>query len=345
MAVPGKLRRQNNMNHQKFAKKLVWAGLSGDREAHRHTTGMLYRFRLLFYTGGAISVLLVAILGVISYNSISLQHAGRVKFIVAAGTVLVLAIVGFLVFIVLNELNNRFRAYQREHELNLLKSNFITLASHEFRTPLSSVLLSAGLIEKYAQNRDTEGIFKHSLKIKQVVHRVESMLDDFLSLEKLDAGQITANAAIFDLDKLCRDTLDEVRLLVATGQQLCYEPSAGVSMIRLDEELIHSALSNLLSNAVKYAGEGARIRLVTEVTDQQVIISVKDNGDGIAVKDQEKLFTIFYRVCDSGNIPGRGLGLYIVKRYVQLMSGTIKFYSKPKEETCFEMTFPRLDAV
>jgi signal transduction histidine kinase len=323
-----------------------------DGEASRRADSILYRFRLLFYTGCAVSVLLVQVLGVISYTSLSQQQVsaslaghsapslGRIKVMVASGTVLVLVIVAFLVYIVLNELNSRFRAYQKEHELNELKSNFVTLASHEFRTPLSSVLLSAALIEKYAKKLETENVVKHCLKIKHVVQRLERILEDFLSLEKLDARQVKAAYSNFHLAALCKDLIVEARLGARAGQQIHYEQAGNSGMVRLDERLIRNVLTHLLFNAIKYAGDNVCIRLITQIRDGKILISVKDNGTGIAEKDQEKLFSIFYRIGDSGNIPGTGLGLHLVHRYVQIMDGTLRFYSKPNEETCFELEFP-----
>ncbi|WP_295711462.1 HAMP domain-containing sensor histidine kinase [Mucilaginibacter sp.] len=342
------------MNNNQLAAILGWRKYvehSNDRIPDRGDN-IMYRFRLLFYTGCGVSVVLVVVLGLISYMHLSQLQATtartglqsgalrQIKLFVTAGTAMVLMIVAFLVYIVLNELKSRSRAYQHEHQLNKLKSNFITLASHEFRTPLSSVMLSAALIEKYAQKQETENIVKHSLKIKTVVHRLEVILDDFLSLEKLDAGRVMASAVSFDLDTLCRETMEEVCFMGKPGQQFSYEQTGNVGMVGLDQELIRKALTNLLFNAVKYAGEQAHIWLLLQITEEWITISVKDNGTGIAEKDQHQLFTIFHRVDDSGNIPGTGLGLHIVKRYVQLMGGTLHFYSRPQDETCFEMTFP-----
>lgn len=333
------------MNHRELAAgaaESIPAPRRSGRRRGREVYGILYRFRLLFYTGGAVSVLLVALLGILSYQALGQpQHSrGHTRVIVAAGTILVLAIVAFLVYIVLNELNSRFRAYQQEHELNQLKSSFVTLASHEFRTPLSSILLSASLIEKYAAQFEPEKVAKHSQKIKQVVHHLEAILEDFLSLEKLDAGRVSATYEWFDLPLLCRDILAETGPLAKSGQTLSYEQTGSATMVRLDQQLVRNALNNLLYNAIKYAGDQAGIRLITAISDQAVSISVRDNGAGIAEKDQEKLFTMFYRVNESGNIPGTGLGLAIVKRYVQLMNGTLRFHSRPGDETCFEMVFP-----
>lgn len=301
---------------------------------------ILYRFRALFYTGAAVSVVLVVVMGVMSYVSLSRHQGDGTQFIVAAGTCVVLLIVAFLVYIVLNELNSRFIAYQQEHELNRLKSNFITLASHEFRTPLSSILLSAALIEKYAARSDAEMVAKHSLKIRQVVHNVENILEDFLLLEKLDAGETNANFVPFDLSALCAEIIAINRPMAKAGQQINYKAIGTITIVRLDPQLVRNAINNLLINAINYAGESARICLVTAISAKHVRISVLDNGRGIDEKDQEKLFTLFYRVNESGNIPGTGLGLAIVKRYVELMNGKLRFHSRPHEETCFEMEFP-----
>ena len=312
---------------------------------------VLYRFRVLFYTGGAVSVLLVTALGIVSYQTLSQQQTcclahipsfqrfEYIKAIVAIGTFIVLGIVAFLVYVVLNELKSRFQAYQHEHELNQLKSKFITLASHEFRTPLSSILLSAALIEKYVEKNNFENIAKHGLKIKQVVHRLEGILDDFLSLERLNAGQIRPKPDLFDLGTLCREVLDEAARAAAPDQTFSYMPSGDMSSVRLDAGLIKTALANLLSNSAKYAGEGAKIRLLSEAANGRVSIGVVDNGVGIAEKDQARLMSTFYRISDAGDIPGTGLGLYLVKRYVELMGGEVVCKSAQDKGTTVTLIF------
>lgn len=298
---------------------------------------IMHRYCLLFYAGAVVSVFLLTAFAVASSIFFDGLEADVIKLILTIFMVMIF--VTSLTYIILNERRGGSQGY-RENELNMLKSNFITLASHEFRTPLSSVLLSATLIEKYAEKQDTENMVKHTRKIKQVVHRLEGILEDFLSLEKLDAGQVTSKAGNFNLETLCRFLIEEVRLSGAQGQHFSYQVSGDAAIVRLDEGLLRNALTNLLSNTVKYAGEGANIQLSATVADQRLTISVKDDGAGIAEKDQERLFTMFYRVNDSGNIPGTGLGLYLVKRYVLLMGGTLNFYSRPGQETCFKMMFP-----
>lgn len=269
------------------------------------------------------------------------QRSGRqTQFIIVVGTLLILAIVSCLIYVILTELKNRIRAYQEEHELNQLKSSFITLASHEFRTPLSSVLLSATLIERYLERNEKEPLVKHVAKIKQVVHNLEGILEDFLSLEKLEEGLVVAEFTAFDLGELCQDIMSAFKLAAQPGQQLMYVLPREPQIVKLDKTLIEKSLSGLISNAIKYAGKEASIWLTTEVTAGKVVISIKDNGVGIAEEDQKKLSTVFYRVGNTGHIAGTGLGLNIVKRYVELMNGTFRFTSIPNEETCFTMTFP-----
>lgn len=268
------------------------------------------------------------------------QSGRQTQVIILVGSLLILLIVSSLIYVILTELKNRIRAYQKEHELNQLKSSFITLASHEFRTPLSSVLLSATLIDRYIERNEKEQAIKHAAKIKQVVHNLEGILEDFLSLEKLEEGLVRVELKAFDLGALCQEMMSAFKLMAKPGQQLFYVLPRQPQIVKLDSILIKKSLSSLLSNAIKYAGDEASIWLTTEVTNNKVVISIKDNGIGIAEEDQKKLSTIFYRVNNTGHIAGTGLGLHIVKRYVQLMNGTLQFSSVPHEETCFTMTFP-----
>jgi signal transduction histidine kinase len=261
------------------------------------------------------------------------------KIIGVVGTTLVLTIVAFLIYMIVKELRNRYDAYQREHELSMLKSSFVTLASHEFRTPLSAILLSSSLIEKYAEKESNPGIIKHALKIKGIVNNLKTILEDFLSLEKLDNGKVIPHFKAFDLPDLCQEIIDQLKE-GNPERELNYEHMGEGHEALLDENLIRNAIINLLTNALKYAGHDARISLISEVTNERIRISIKDNGVGVPQKYQDKLFTLFFRVDESGCIPGTGLGLNIVMRYVQLMKGAISFTSEPYHETCFEMSFP-----
>lgn len=264
----------------------------------------------------------------------------RTLWAIITGIVLILMIVAFLIYLILNEFKNRINAYQKEKEISELKSNFVSLASHEFRTPLSSVLLSANLIEKYAEKNDTANLLKHSHKIKSSVNNLSGILEDFLSLEKLDTGKVKPVFAPFKLRELCEDIIEDMQVIKKPDQNLLYLPEGPDEPINLDIHLIRNAIINLVSNAIKYAGDNTRILLKTTISTDHISISVKDNGIGIAEKDQKNLFKPFFRGSSDGNIPGTGLGLNIVLRYVQLMNGNLTFTSAPQHETSFTMTFP-----
>jgi signal transduction histidine kinase len=264
----------------------------------------------------------------------------RTDYAIIIGTLMILFIVSFLIYFTLGELKYRILAYQKENEMSRLKSSFVSLASHEFRTPLSSILLSASLVEKYGSVHKDDNILKHANKIKGAVYSLKGILEDFLSLEKLNAGKVKARSQSFDLVKLCEDIAEELSTTLTAGQQLFYEHKGIGSVVILDENLLKNAIINLVTNAVKYAGDGATIELTTDVSGDCIIVTVKDNGVGINEKDQKKLFSPFYRINHNGKIPGTGLGLNIVQRYVNLMNGKLAFMSKPNEETSFKMSFP-----
>jgi len=267
------------------------------------------------------------------------QLRERTEIAIITGTILILIIVYFLIWFIWREFNNRVKAYQQEKEISELKTNFVSIASHEFRTPLSSVILSLSLIDKYAKNKDAENVLKHTQKIKSSVNNLTTILEDFLSLEKLNAGKVKVKNEHFDLTELCESVVEDMEIILKPQQQLQYNPSGTGVAVDLDKHLVRNAIVNLISNSIKYAGDKATIVLETKIVDDKTFISVKDNGVGIAEENQKNLFSPFYRVSNTGNIPGTGLGLNIVLRYVKLMNGALSFSSLPGKETRFEMIF------
>ncbi|QTE38858.1 PAS domain-containing sensor histidine kinase [Mucilaginibacter gossypii] len=231
---------------------------------------------------------------------------------------------------------------QKEKELGLLKSRFVSMASHEFRTPLSAVKLSASLIGKYAETYHDLNIIKHTDKIKNAVNDLSAILGDFLSLEKLESGKISISASEFNLAEFCREIILEMQMLAKPGQKLIYTHSGRFEMVTLDQQLLKNCLNNLLSNAIKYSGEDTLIRLDTELNSKECSLSVTDQGIGIPEADKAHLFSAFFRASNTGTTQGTGLGLNIVARYVGLMNGAIKFESQPGFGTIFTLRFPRL---
>jgi two-component system sensor kinase FixL len=229
----------------------------------------------------------------------------------------------------------------KEKELNQMKSRFVSMASHEFRTPLSSVQLSASLIEKYAQPFDNKNIQKHVGKIKNAVGNLTTILNDFLSLERLEAGKVAPSFSTFDLVKFSEEITEEMQMIAKQDQNIIYQHTGLQSIITLDQNLLRNCMINLISNAIKYSGENTFIEFITEINDSQCIVTIKDNGIGIPETDQIHLFEPFFRAHNTGNIPGTGLGLNIVLRYATLMKGTVHFESMINQGTTFTLSFSK----
>jgi two-component system sensor kinase FixL len=230
---------------------------------------------------------------------------------------------------------------EKEKELGQLKSRFVSMASHEFRTPLSAIQLSASLIDKYAQQFEREHITKHVGKIKNAVGNLTTILNDFLSLEKLEAGKVEPTFSSFDLVKLSEEITEEMQLVAKQNQHIIYQHTGKESMVSLDQNLLKNCIFNIIANAIKYSGENTFIEFNTEINTSGITVVIKDNGIGIPEKDQKHLFEPFFRAHNTGNIPGTGLGLNIVARYTLLMHGSVEFKSIVNEGTSFTITFKK----
>lgn len=228
---------------------------------------------------------------------------------------------------------------EKEKELNQMKSRFVSMASHEFRTPLSSVQLSASLIEKYAEKPDLNNVIKHTNRIRNAVQLLNNILNDFLNLEKLEAGRVVVNKSDINLVQLAEEITEEMQMICKKNQHIVYQHTGAEGNFYLDSHLLKSSVINLISNAIKYSGEDTFIEFTTEIKDNQCVLCVKDNGIGIPIEDQKSLFEPFFRAHNIGNIPGTGLGLNIVKRYVELMGGQMEYRSAINEGAMFKMTF------
>lgn len=230
---------------------------------------------------------------------------------------------------------------EKEKELNKMKSHFVSMASHEFRTPLSSVQLSATLIEKYLKKSDHEGVLKHVDRIKNSVNLLSSILSDFLSLEQLEAGAVQTNLQDINLVKLAEEVTEEMQMICKKNQHIVYEHTGAKGNFFLDANLIKNSVINLISNSIKFSGENSFIEFNTKIKDDTCSITVKDNGIGIPETDQKNLFEPFFRANNTESIPGTGLGLNIVRRYVRLMGGKVQFESEVNNGTNITLIFNR----
>lgn len=228
----------------------------------------------------------------------------------------------------------------RETESNQTKSRFVSIASHEFRTFLTRIHLSASLIRDYHDRLDQEKIFLHLDKIKVAVGDLTTMLEDFLSIEKIDSLKIVPVWSTFNLSSLANEVVKEMQPLTKSGQQIKYEHSGTDTNVNLDKKLLKHCLVNLISNAIKYSNAHKCITLMTDIQDGSCQISIRDEGIGIPESDQAHLFEAFFRANNTANIQGAGLGLNIVKRYAELMKGRINFQSTENIGTVFTLSFP-----
>ncbi len=228
----------------------------------------------------------------------------------------------------------------KERELNELKSKFVSIASHEFRTPLSTIMSSASLVSQYLQKGDVEKIDKHTARIKSNVNHLTAILNDFLSLGKLEEGRIEINQETFILDEFLKEIQEELKASLKDGQQIILECTPENQTVTSDPRIIRNSLFNLLSNAIKYSDANKTIYLCSSVDNGEVTISVRDEGIGIPDDDKRHMFDRFFRASNATNIQGTGLGLNIVKRYIELLEGTISFESEYGKGSTFTITFP-----
>jgi PAS domain S-box-containing protein len=232
------------------------------------------------------------------------------------------------------------RALQIEQELNELKSRFISMASHEFRTPLSAIHSSAILIGKQNEPGNEEKRLRYLNQIKNNVRNLVVILNDFLSLSKLEEGKMSCDPVRFDLLELIRSVLEELESNLKVGQHFVEEVGMASLMVTLDPKLMRHILVNLLSNAIKYSPENKVIFIHIHCEGDALTLSVKDQGMGIPEAEQDQLFQRFFRAGNAINIPGTGLGLHIVKQYTELMGGSISFQSRLHEGSTFHLHLP-----
>ncbi|MEO1052222.1 MAG: PAS domain-containing sensor histidine kinase [Bacteroidota bacterium] len=233
------------------------------------------------------------------------------------------------------------KSLEKEKILNELKSRFVSMASHEFRTPLSTILSSASLILKYTTDETQDKREKHVNRIKSSVSNLTAILNDFLSLDKLESGKIELNFELCDPQEVLEETLEEMNLLKKPDQELVAsivkEHSDDVS---IDPRIFKNIIFNLVSNAIKYSPSNKPISIGMKLDEKCIVLKVTDRGCGIPEEEQKHLFERFFRAKNVVNIQGTGLGLNIVKKYLDLMKGQITFTSELNKGTTFEVSIP-----
>lgn len=228
---------------------------------------------------------------------------------------------------------------EKEKELGDLKSRFVSMASHEFRTPLSTILSSASLIEKYPGTDQQDKREKHINRIKENVKNLNDILEDFLSLGKLEEGLIKPKSEPVNIPELIDGVIHDMNEVKKEHQEMTFT-TAIVGELMSDKHLLKNILINLLSNAIKFSKESGSIEIDARKKGEFFTLSIKDHGIGMSKEDQQHLFDRFFRGKNAINIKGTGLGLHIVSKYVQLLNGKIQCHSELNKGTEFIVSFP-----
>jgi PAS domain S-box-containing protein len=251
------------------------------------------------------------------------------------------------VLLVYNNITNQKQAelkilntLKAEQELGELKSRFISMASHEFRTPLSAILSSAILIEKQNETGKEDRRLRHISKIRSNVNNLVIILNDFLSLSKLDEGRVILKPSKFNIIDFSKSMIEEIQDIKKDGQTINFIHNQLTTEVFLDQKLLKHITYNLLSNAIKYSEKNKEITYKIESSHSLLQIVIIDKGIGIPIEDQNNIFQRFYRGNNAVNIEGTGLGLNIIKQYSELMGGNIKFKSRLNEGSTFYIEFP-----
>jgi PAS domain S-box-containing protein len=235
-----------------------------------------------------------------------------------------------------DELTN---ALEKEKELNEMKSRFISMASHEFRTPLATILSSTSLISKYIETDQSDKSDKHIARIKNAVTGLTEILNDFLSLGKLEEGKVRANYSQVDVQGVLEEVVSELQAIAKNNQKIELE-FAGPNEYYIDKQMFRNILINLIANALKFSGENSLVKVTCLVSENDMQVRVKDQGIGVPEEDQEHLFERFFRGRNAANIQGTGLGLNIVLKYLEMLNGKIDFVSEENVGTTFTLVFP-----
>ena len=230
-------------------------------------------------------------------------------------------------------------ALEREKEVNEMKSRFVSLASHEFRTPLATILSSLALISKYATAGEHAKEKKHIERIKGSVHGLADLLNDFLSVSKLEEGKVRVHTERFQMVELVAEVIEEMQTVAKPGQLLNYK-HLGQEDAVTDKKILRYILLNLVSNAIKFSPPNAEIFVHTQVENNMLTLRVEDSGVGIPEDDQQHLFERFFRGKNAANIQGTGLGLHIVANYLKELGGTINVQSDMRLGSVFKVQIP-----
>ena len=231
-------------------------------------------------------------------------------------------------------------AFRKERELNKLKTNFLSLVSHEFKTPLSGILTSTILLRKYNLAEQQEKRDKHIQTITDKVQYLNNILNDFLSLEKLETGNVNYNLSTFELGKVMKEVVSNANILLKKGQTINYPDHIDEISLLQDEKIIELTLSNLIHNAIKYSSENSVIAIKVSQDLDITTLEIIDDGIGVPKIDQKNIFNRYFRAENALLTEGTGIGLNISKTHIENLGGSINFESEENKGTTFTISIP-----
>lgn len=227
-----------------------------------------------------------------------------------------------------------------EKELNELKTRFLSLVSHEFKTPLSSILTSITLLGKYTQTEQQEKRDKHVNTIKKKVKYLDTILNDFLSVERLDSGKVNYKIETFALSKIVNEVIYDANMLLKAGQKIQYPENFDDIIIQFDEKTLELALSNLVHNAIKYSPEDSVIDVQVAIEENKLFLKIIDKGIGIPEEEQKHIFNRYFRAENALLTQGTGIGLNIAKQHLENLGGGLEFSSELNKGSIFTVSIP-----
>jgi len=233
-------------------------------------------------------------------------------------------------------------ALNREAEINRLKTQFLSIASHEFRTPLAVILSSTDTLEHYWDRQTEEERHKRFARIKNAVQTMRQLTDDLLVHVRTETGALEVRPEPLDINTLCQRIVKELSLTQDKDVTITLQADPSLHVIHADPNLVALVVRNLLSNAVKYSPAGKTVSLSVAQEAERTTLTVRDEGIGIPLEEQSHLFTPFFRASNVDTIAGSGLGLSIIKQAVELQGGAISFESVPGQGTTFRVTLPHV---
>jgi signal transduction histidine kinase len=233
------------------------------------------------------------------------------------------------------------RALHNEKSINNMQSEFVSLVSHEFKTPLSIIKASSDILKLYSENlTDSDFIVSQLDKVDKAIIRMTALINSTLNLSKLETGKLEFNPSLFSIENVLNETIDKFKDLHKEAQ--IKSNILITEFFNGDKALIDQIFTNLIGNAIKYAGDKPKIIIEAYTSPKGHVITILDNGIGIDEKDLKRLFTKFFRAKNSIGIAGTGIGLYLVKKFIDLHHGEIKVVSKVNKGTKFTITLPTI---